>query len=229
MSAAPDLRLRPPFSAILYGASQSGKTTFLASLLRVRHNIISEPVGKIYYFYNTHSALFDELEEEHGISFIRGVVDMEWLEENIGLPGKRKSADLDEGCPLIIVDDQGLAVSESTQNVFTVGVHHYHLALFFCCHAVFTNRPEHRIIGQNANYIQVFKNARNYGTVSALARQIDPGRRSGRLVRIYQDACRKPFSYLFIDCTQLCPEDYRLRSNILFEDGEPCVIFKRHN
>ena len=55
-----------------------------------------------------------------------------------------------------------------------------------------------------------------------LARQILP-RNPKALINVFEAATEKPHSYLFLDLTQECPEQYRFRSN-LFE--KPIIIYQ---
>lgn len=219
-----DFRLKPPLAYALYGCTMSGKSTHLKKVVEQRDELFSKPIGKIYYFFKSWQPLFEELERKHDVTFIQGIVTMEWLDKEIGLPeeGRERTE-----VPLVIVDDAGEDITADTVNVFTVAVHHYQIALVFLLHLLFTASPHLRAISQNVSYFQLHKNPRNMQMVSSLAKQIDPGQHGGRFVRIFKEATRKPYSYLFADMTQDCPEDYRLRSNILFENGDPMVVYKR--
>ena len=68
----------------------------------------------------------------------------------------------------------------------------------------------------------ILKNPRDKSQIEFLARQILP-RQSKTLVEIFEAATQKPHSYLFLDLTQECPDEYRFRSN-LFE--KPMLIYK---
>lgn len=219
-----DFRLKPPLSHAIFGSSMSGKTTHIKKMVEMRRELFSKPIGRIYYFFRSWQPAFTELERDHNVTFIQGIVTMEWLEQEIGMPeeGEERAE-----FPMVIVDDAGQDISSDTVNVFTVGTHHFQIVLVFLLHLLFSNSPHLRAISQNLSYFQLHKNPRNMQMVAALAKQVDPGQHGNRFVNIFKEATSKPYSYLFADMTQACPEDLRLRSNILFENGEPMVIYKR--
>ena len=95
-----------------------------------------------------------------------------------------------------------------------------------CYHNLFDKNPAFRNISLNSRYVVVFKNPRDGSSITNFAKQFDPNN-SKRLIKIYQEATAKPYSYLFIDMDQLTPDEYRLRSNVLFENGRPMSIYER--
>lgn len=221
-----DFRLQCPFSYGLFGASQSGKTSFIIRLIEMRDEVFSKPVGEIHYFFKSWQPAFNTLEREHNVIFHEGVLTMDWLERNVGLAegGVERTR-----VPLIIVDDAGEDLSSDSVNLVTVGAHHCQVMLFFLLHQVFGSSPHLRAISQNLSYFQVHKNPRDNSTATHLAKQIDPGQKGGRFMRLFREATKEAYSYLFCDCTQACPEKYRLRSNILFDKNQPMTIYERTN
>ena len=59
----------------------------------------------------------------------------------------------------------------------------------------------------------LFKNPRDKSQVEFLARQVRP-RNSKAVIEVFEAATERPHSYLFLDLTQECAEDYRFRSNL---------------
>jgi len=59
----------------------------------------------------------------------------------------------------------------------------------------------------------ILKNPRDKSQIEFLARQVFP-RHPKTLVKIFEAATEKPHSYLFLDLTQECPDNYRFRSNL---------------
>ena len=76
----------------------------------------------------------------------------------------------------------------------------------------------------NTHYYVIFKNPRDKTQFQSIARQIR-ARNVKPLTDIFEAATEKPFSYLFLDLTQECPDSFRFRSN-LFE--RPMIIYKPH-
>ena len=217
-----DFRLRCPFSYACCGSSQSGKSSYISRVLKHRRAVIDDEIGAIFYFYRTWQTLFSELERDHKVVFVQGKITLEWLEQNIGPKEERRAT------PLIIVDDLGDLVDESVAAVFTVGVHHYHLALFYVFHTLFSRNPAQRTITLNSTYIHLQKSPRDVSSASHLARQMDPGKVK-RFMKIFREATKEQYTYLLLDMSQATPDRYRLRSNWLFERRRPMVVYERRD
>jgi hypothetical protein len=69
----------------------------------------------------------------------------------------------------------------------------------------------------NTHYIVLFKNPRNAGQVSTLARQMYPGK-SKFVVEAYEDATKEPYGYLLIDLKPETHDAYRIRTRIFPDD-----------
>ena len=80
----------------------------------------------------------------------------------------------------------------------------------------------HRTRNLNVHYLVLFKNPRDRTVISYIARQAYP-QNTKFLTDAFQDATNKPNGYLFIDFTQKCPEEFRVRTNI-FDD---MIVYKQ--
>lgn len=78
-----DLRFRTPFTCVVSGASQSGKTTFVFSVIKDREAMFDcAPDRCILYFYNVWQPIFEELEKENIVTeWIKGLPSRETLHE----------------------------------------------------------------------------------------------------------------------------------------------------
>jgi hypothetical protein len=125
----------------------------------------------------------------------------------------------------IIVLDDLLNESKNSQDVtamFTRAAHHKPCFIIFIMQNLFPPGKEARTRSLNTHYYCIFKNPRDKSQIEFLARQISP-RSSKAILQIFEAATERPHSYLFIDFTQECPDEYRYRTN-LFE--KPLQIFK---
>jgi hypothetical protein len=77
----------------------------------------------------------------------------------------------------------------------------------------------------NSHYIVLFKNPRDAGQVSTLARQMYPGN-SKFVIEAFKDATSTPHSYLLFDLRPEQNEKLRLRSNI-FPGQDHCVYVRK--
>lgn len=211
-----DFSFQCPFTLCAAGATGSGKTSFMKRLISTSSGTYSSPPGPFYYFYNVHQPLFVEMERELGVIFIQGMCDMNWIREHV-----RASANA-----TIILDDLGKEISADTAEVFSVASHHYSCNIALIVHNLFSKNKSFRDISLNSKYICVMKNPRDISSIIHFGKQFDPASGS-RLLNIYRESTRKPYSYLFIDLDQNTEEGHRLRSNIFFENGEPMKVYKR--
>jgi hypothetical protein len=79
---------------------------------------------------------------------------------------------------------------------------------------MFHQGGQHRTRNLNVHYLVLFKNPRDCTAIDFISRQAFPNS-SGFLVDAFKDAVdNKPHGYIFIDFTQGCPDDLRVRTNI---------------
>jgi hypothetical protein len=71
----------------------------------------------------------------------------------------------------------------------------------------------------NTHYIVLFKNPRNAGQVSTLARQMHRGK-SKFVVEAYEDATKEPYGYLLIDLKPETDDSYRIRTRVFPDDDK---------
>ena len=66
-----DPRIQHPFSMIISGPSNSGKSFFVSSLIRNADRIFSAKIDNFVYVYSCWQPLFDELMKIRPINFLR--------------------------------------------------------------------------------------------------------------------------------------------------------------
>ncbi len=66
-----DFRLIHPFSSVISGPSNSGKTYFVKRLMENGLNMISTKIENIVYIYNCWQPLYDELLKLYDIIFLK--------------------------------------------------------------------------------------------------------------------------------------------------------------
>jgi hypothetical protein len=69
----------------------------------------------------------------------------------------------------------------------------------------------------NTHHIVLFKNPRDAGQVSTLARRMYPGKRKF-VVEAYKDATKELYGYLLIDLKPETDDSYRIRTRIFSDD-----------
>ncbi|KAJ8020519.1 hypothetical protein HOLleu_40129 [Holothuria leucospilota] len=200
-----DPRLQHPFTCVVAGPTQCGKTVFLYNLLSQVDEVINGPPEVILWFYGEYQPLYDKLATALGnaIQFIEGVPQSfdEYLDKS-----KRN---------LIILDDlmNETADDKKISNLFTKGSHHKNLSVILVLQNLFQQGRVSRTISLNSHYIVLFKNPRDASQISFLARQMFP-EKPKYLQEAYRDATKRPYGYLFIDLKGGTEENYRLRTQI---------------
>ena len=125
----------------------------------------------------------------------------------------------------IVVLDDLISESKNSQDVtsmFTRAAHHKPCFIIFIMQNLFPPGREARTRSLNTHYYAIFKNPRDKSQVEFLARQIVP-RNPKALIEVFEAATEKPHSYLFLDLTQECPDQFRFRSNLF---DKPIVIYQ---
>lgn len=204
-------KFRVPFSALLVGCSQSGKTCWITKFILNVNTLIDTPPHLVLYFYNLWQPSYDVL-QKHGVKMCQGVPDVE------------KIRSLDKDTPKLCIFDDLMSEMSKTPDLislFTRDVHHLSIN---CVHIVqnmfFEGLRTSRI---NSKYLILMKNPSDKLQVLNLARQLYPGT-SKFFLDAYADATKQPYSYLVVDLAMPTAEEMRLRTNI-FPSEWPTVVY----
>ena len=199
--------LHHPFTMLVAGPTGSGKTYWIKQLINQVDKYCSPPPKRITYFYGEYQPIFSLMKN---VNFIKG------LPENFISKFEGNQPEW------IIIDD---LMYESTNSkviseLFTKGSHHRNLSVILLVQNFFARGKESRNISLNAQYLVLFKNPRDHSVITNIAKQMIPGR-SRKLLDIYEDATKRPFSYLFIDLKPQTPIEVRFLTNVV--DEEPYI------
>ena len=197
-----DARLKTPFSMIIAGPSNSGKTTFVIDLLKHSDRLIDNEFDYVLYFYGERFPHDKEL-AKHNIQFYQGLP--ESFDSFIN-PSKRG---------LAIFDD---LMSECGNNkliteFFTKRSHHENVSIIFITQNLFQEGKERKTFAKNATYLCIFNSPLDQTIAYILARKLMP-KNQRCFVDIFVHATSRPHGYLFIDGHQKTPKNAMFRSNI---------------
>jgi hypothetical protein len=202
-----DARLKHPFTAIVAGPSQSGKSTFVIKLLQLSDTYIDKPIHYIVWFYG---------ENTPDINNIATVLPSKHVTTFQGIP--------DNFDPFIDSLKNGLFVfddlmSESSKNpliseLATRGVHHRNISVILILQNLFVQGKERTTFMRNSHYLVIFRNPMDYSIPRLLANKLLP-RQQDTFLKIYEKAVTSGSRYLFIDGHQETPPEARFRTNIL--------------
>lgn len=185
--------LRHPSNCLIYGPSQTGKSTLIREM--IKRNIYSNNFRKIKWCYSYPDEWFLE---EPQIEFVRG------------LPKSYESNEL------IIIDDLMHNLSDKIAELFTVASHHCNVSVILVLQNLFPRCKVARDISLNSHYMLLFKNARDASQIGCIGRQIYP-KNSKYFIDAYLKATSSPYKYLVVDLHPQTEEQYRLRDG-LFPD-----------
>ena len=200
-----DPRFMHPFTAIIAGPSQSGKSMFCMRLIRNARECIAPPPERIVYCYSVYQPLFDQYSN---VEFVEGLPDLNMFD------GVKRT--------LLIIDDLMHETNDAVAKLFTRVSHHKNVSVVYLTQNLFNNNKHNRTISLNAHYMILFKNVRDATQVHCLARQMFP-KNSEAMMQGYKDATGKPYGYLLVDLTQSMDDRYRLRTKIF--PGETGEVF----
>jgi GTPase SAR1 family protein len=188
-----EVRLRHPFTAVVSGPTGCGKTMFIFRLIENLKEMITPTPTKIVYCYGEYQSLFDNYPQ---IEFHDGLPDVAMF----------------DGAPtLLILDDLMGEADDVVTKLFTKVSHHRNVSVIYLTQNIFYKSQ--RTISLNSHYIVLFKNPRDAGQVSTLARQMYPGN-SKFVIEAFKDATTTQYSYLLFDLRPEQNEKLRLRANI---------------
>ena len=200
-----DIRLKENFKTFISGPSRCGKTTFVIDLIDNIFNISSTPPTFIIYVFKVWQYKFDEMTKVNI-----------FLEDDESIV--EKIMGYSRGQPLLIIFDDMINSKSlpSLAPLFNVDGRHMNLSLVFLSQRLFVNDEHFRQISQNCDYFVLFKNPRNSSEIRTLANQMTPT--TMELVKIYLEATKSPFSYLFINLTQEACRDTKYLSDLFSRD-----------
>lgn len=203
-----DFRLHCNRTLCIAGPSHSGKTHLTLQLLDHRNELFKCVPNRVIWCYGIYQHQLHSDLKRKGYLVQPGIIN---------------TSDI-QPYDIIVLDDllNESRNSQEVTNMFTKAAHHKPCFIIFIMQNLFPSGKEARTRSLNTHYYIIFKNPRDKSQVEFLARQILP-RKSKALIEVFEAATEKPYNYLFLDFTQECPEEYRLRGN-LFE--KPMIIYK---
>lgn len=117
----------------------------------------------------------------------------------------------------IVIDDlfeEANKESTTFNQLFTKIARHREVCVLFLTQNLFHQGGKHRTRNINTHYLVLFKNPRDKTVIEFIARQAFPDNRKFLMDAFHDATDNKPHGYLFIDFTQHCPENLRVRADI---------------
>ena len=204
-----------PFTCMIAGPTQSGKTTLLSKILSEIEDLISPSPVNIIYCYTRWQSAYNYIKTlVPTIKFQEGLPDVEIFNHNIN--------------NMVILDDLMTSVEKDKDilNLFTVDSHQKNISVFFLTQNLFSQGKFSRTISLNCHYIILLNNPRDRAQVHYLARQMYP-KNSNFLIEAYNDSTEsKIYGYLFIDLTQSTNNKFRIQTGITSKEKRIIYLAK---
>lgn len=195
--------LKAPFNALICGASQSGKTTFIKRFLVHLDEMIDTKITEIIFCYGVSQKSHQELQS-------LTTIPIRMIE---GLPNLDEISSLHSPPKLVILDDLINQLDGSTVDLFLKGSHHRSLNLCLVSQNIFSANKGFRDISINSHYIVVFASPREKLQIQTFARQIEPTR-TKFINEAFADSTQEPFSYMLFDLKQTTDPQLRYCTKI---------------
>ena len=140
-----------------------------------------------------------------------------------------KIYDLSKSSKLCVIFDDLLHSKNmyaAIAKLFTIDGRHNNMSLIFLSQRFFVDDENYRQITGNADYYCLFKNPKNPSQINHLSYQMTPKGSDSSLIDAYKVATIKPYSYLFVNCTQTAEEDYKYLGR-LFEKPDSVYCYRK--
>ena len=201
------MQCKAPFTMCVAGCTKSGKTRWLIKFIENAKLMIEPPPEKIFLAYGRYQDCYDQLK---GVTLIDGVPDEEMFADKIP--------------KLLILDDLMQSYNKDDLNkLFTQGSHHSNLSVVHVVQNLFHTGL--RCARINSHYLVLMKNPSDRLQAMTLSRQIFPTKQKA-FIECLDDACCKPYGYLFLDLEPSSDDNQRILTNIFPDDIQIVYQFK---
>ena len=178
------VQYRTPFTMLICGASQTGKTRFVFEMIRNRNEIFTECPEKIYYIYSQNQQIFDDY--KHCVHFTQDLSILDELPENENV--------------LVIIDDMQDEIRDSkkVQHLFTKGSHHLKINFILILQNLFAQGNIYVNLRYNSNYYIITEHCSNYSSLECFIRRFI-GKNIAYFEKSYKDMIKQDWGTLLID------------------------------
>lgn len=200
---------------IVSGCSGSGKSHFVANLLRNKNTLFVTPPTNCIFVYKHWQPLYSELQRAHKeILFLDSLPTEDELKEKVH---KHNHS-------LFICDDLISEIGSSSfiSDVFTRLSHHLKTSTILLVQNLSMPGKFTSTLCRNAHVSVLMKSPREAYAIRSLGVQLNDYK---NLLSVYKDATTEPFSYLVVDTHPLANALYKYRSKIFPTESEGPIIY----
>ena len=211
-----DVRFQTPFSCIIAGSSNSGKTWLCNEILKHKNLLFDKPPERTFLFYSEYQDIYNQMLQSKAVDELhKGIPPLEELKKML-TPYKKTGS-------CCVFDDSIHDIQEDISKIFTIYSHHLNCSVFFISQNLFYQNKEYRTMNLNATYCIIMGGFRSRGQILSYAKQISPYR-TNYIVDGFTDATKSPYGYLIFDFKQGVADHIRLRTNILPSEN-PVTVY----
>ena len=186
----PEFAFQHPFSMLVVGPTQSGKTDFVEQMFEEpRFAFPTKRKGQILWFYNQWQPRYEIMERAFGVEFEHGLPD--WS-ENL--------QELDPEMHHILVFDDLMHQAVNSpilSRLFTQG-RHRNASVILLMQNMFPKGKYNTDISRNAQYLVLFRSPSDRKQINTIADRIFAEDRF-KFMQIYSKATSVPYGYVLID------------------------------
>ena len=222
------LQLVAPYSLIITGPSGAGKSSLVGKLIQNEECTIFPNAAKlfdhIYVVYRSKQPLYNSWAEhwKSPVTFLHESECPSTIEIESSMDGKSNTLFIFDDIDPALCDEK---VKSLLRNLFSRLRHHKNISVCLLLQTLFDSRDNTlRFLHRNASYIVLFKYPRDVSQLRCLVSQmyaLTDKQKFKNMLNSLQHALMEPYSYLLFDCSQNCPDLFRIRQNIACESNPP--------
>ena len=225
-----------PFSLIISGPSNCGKSTLTLKLIKNSHLLLhGDDDGNgfdcVFVLYRSYQPLYDQMKEELNIPVYlfneKTTSDDDFdFEKRLAATGAKR--------PVAIIDDGITKENQSlVKDLFCRMGHHLSVSVILIGQSLFDCQNSGlRICHRNTKALIIFNCPRDLGSLRTLIYQMTPERKKASILlkTVEKELTEKPYNYVMFDFDTRTPASQRIKTNIFCEQ-EPfypvCLVFSR--
>jgi hypothetical protein len=188
-----------PFTAIISGATQTGKSKWLLRLIKNLKEMTNEPPEHILYCYSEINPDTISLKKD-GFEIYNGI------------PTKEEILERPKNTLLILDDLINEIDPKYLETLYIKGSHHWNVSIILVTQNLFDKNI--KVARINSHYIILMKNPQGLLQIRTLGSHLFPGKLN-YFLEAYNDAIEQnPYGYLVINLKPTIPDDLRLSTNL---------------
>ena len=210
-----DFTLKHPSRFLIFGPSESGKSSFIEKLLKYSKQLFGFVFDRIIYISDQYFPANDQI---NGVSIEKYDEISSNLIENLN-PSEKT---------IIIIDDlMNQAVkNKHVSDLYTQRSHHSNATVILVLHNLYPKADHIKTIFMNTTYFVLMANPLGDNQIRRLSYLIEGPKNTDIVDLFTRVTANKPYSYLFCDFDQKRSRQLRYRTQIFPDDNINIVFLK---